>query len=620
MNQDKEFIHKLKQIVLNNLTNEQFSVEHLSEIAGISRSHLHRRLKKLKGISISQFIREIRLDEALKLLQENTATISEIAYQVGFNSTSYFNKCFHDRYGYAPSEAKKIIIETTEQKLLTKRFNIQQIKPHRTIYNVVAIVFMLVLGGWSLYYFSPKKETSTTTEKSIAILPFKNLSNDENNQYFADGLMEDLLNRLATINNLKVISRTSSETYRDKTSKKIPTIASELGVTHILEGSVRKSNNKVRITVQLIDAMRDDHIWMKTFDKDLADIFKIQSEIALQISSDLSTVLTKQQTDIIKKNPTENIKAFEFYQLGRYYWGKRLWKDYKTAANYFNKAIAEDSTYALAYAGLGDTYFLKIWETSDSTEMRENRNKAETYALKALELEPRLAEAHTVLATLYFFIDWDWANAQTSFSNALEFNNNYSTLHHRYAEFLSYIDKDDEARKHINKALEIDPLSYIVREVSAKLYLFRGNYPQSLIDSKIGEDLNKEKIRPLLYQFWANYALKNDEEVLDYIKKINLKLLTNKIPEDDLNLIYHKSGRDGLMLWLATSLEQSLPKAHCYTFLNEQEKAMNLLEDAFNKGDRLGDAPYRYFATQLESNSRFIVLMEKMNLPWVSNN
>ena len=623
MSKDEQFLQNLKQIVLNNLTNEQFGVEHLSEAVGISRSHLHRRLKKQIGLSISQFIREIRLKEALKLLEEDAATISEIAYKVGFNSPSYFHKCFHERYGHPPSEAKRILSKDEIGKDLKNLSNgdSKNGKPKtKRVYLTVAISILLIfVGYWSFSNFT-KNEISSPIEKSIAVLPFKNISNDEVNQHFADGLVEDLLSRLGTIDEFKVISRTSSEIYREEAIKKIPVIASELGASYILEGSVRKSENKVRITVQLIDAKHDNHIWMKTFDRDLADIFEIQSEIALQIASGLSAVLTAQQTAGIQKNQTESLKAFEQYQLGRFYWGKRMLEGYEKAIEYYNKAIAEDSSYALAYAGLGDTYFLKIWETLDSSEMHEFRNKAETFALKALDLDPKLVEAHTVLASLYFYIDWDWERAQNRFANALKLNNNYSTLHHRYAEFLSYIDRDDEARRHINKAVELDPLSYIVREVSAKLYLFRGNYYEALTDAKLCEDLNKEKIRPLLYQFWANYALKNDVSVLNYAKKVNHILTKNKISEYDLDHIYHNSGPDGLMQWLIGSWDLYLPKAHCFAFLGEQEKAMDVLEDAFNKGDRLGDAPYRYYATHLESNLRFKELMLKMNLPYLPEN
>jgi len=360
MNRDEKFLYELKQAVLDNLENEQFSVVHLSQIVGVSRSHLHRRLKKLKGQSISQFIREVRLAEALNLLRKDVATTSEIAYRVGFNSPSYFHKCFHEYYGYPPSEAKHILqnqFDNNDSKSNTDRIAVRVsnkiIKKSSINYKTIAIsIIALILVVYSAFYFLKRETVSTPVEKSIAVLPFKSLSTDKENQHFADGLVDDLLNRLALIDEFKVISRTSSDTYRERGKKKIPEIASELGVSYILEGSVQKHGNKARITVQLIDAINDDHLWVKSFDEDIADVFKIQSEIAVQIASDLSTVLTEQQTIDIQKNQTENVKAFELYQLGRFYWGKRIHNEYKTAIQYFELAIAEDPDYALAYAGL----------------------------------------------------------------------------------------------------------------------------------------------------------------------------------------------------------------------------------------------------------------------------
>ncbi|WP_027137641.1 helix-turn-helix domain-containing protein [Gaetbulibacter saemankumensis] len=620
MIQDDKLISKLKSIVLDNLQNEQFGVEELSKSAGLSRSHLHRKLKKLKSQSISQFIREIRLKEAHKLLQQNNYTISEIAYKVGFGSTSYFHKCFHDYYGYPASEAKKHLNQEDKQSI--KNINKLNFKGQFKGYQTVILAVILCITIYLFLNNYSKHEVLSKNEKSIAVLPFKNISGDEENQFFADGLVEGILNRLATLKEFKVISRTSSEIYKHNTSKTVPTIASELDVSYILEGSIQEYENKARITVQLIDAIHDNHIWIKTFDRDIADIFDIQREIAIQIASDLNATLSEQETLEIKKNLTENLEAFKLYQLGRFYWGKRLDKDYLTAIAYFNKAVKEDPNYALAYAGLGDTYFLKIWLSSNREEIKENREKAEYFALKALEIDPNLVEAHTVLATLYFYIDWDWEKANKAFTRAFEIGTNYSTLHHRYSEYLSYIGKHEKARFHINKALEIDPLSYIVREVSAKLYLNRGEFYEALSEAKIAEDLNKEKRVPYLHQFWAHYMLKNDRLTIESLKKFR-PLLKNNITDKELDSIYNLSGRDGLMKW-CISQPQVLgfkDKVKSLFFLGNYNEAIDKLEDGFNKGNLLADVPYAYPSHILHSNQRFMALMKKMNLPYspVSN-
>ena len=307
----------------------------------------------------------------------------------------------------------------------------------------------------------------------------------------------------------------------ERGKKKVPEIARELGgVSHIVEGSVQKYGNKVRITVQLIDAKNDDHLWGDSFERELADVFNVQSEIAVRIASALSTVLTQQQTLNIKKNQTENAKAFEYYQLGRFYWGKRIQKEYKTAIHYFEQAIAEDPDYALAYAGLADTYFLMNWGIDDINEIKNYRNKAEELATNALELDSQLAEALTVLATLNFYIDWEWEAAEKTFLRAFELNSNYSTLHHRYAEHLSCTGRHRKARAHINKAIELDPLSFIVREVSAKLYINRGLFKEALTDVQISEELNKDSARPSWYKFQIHYMLGDDITAFHYLKQI----------------------------------------------------------------------------------------------------
>ena len=283
MNAEEQLLNDIKQAVLDNLENEQFSVEHLSEIVGVSRSHLHRRLKKLKGQSISQFIREVRLKEAMNLLQLDELTTSEIAYRVGFNSPSYFHKCFLEYYGYPPSESK-IIIQNQSQNKDSKsnqdtesHINLKEEKKRSSIsFKTIGFsIIIILLIAYAVFYFLQKDAVSTNIEKSIAVLPFNSLSADQENQYFADGLVDDLLNRLALIDEFKVISRTSSDTYMERGKKTAPEIAAELGVSYIVEGSVQKYDNKARITVQLIDAKNDKHIWIKSFDRDVVDIFKI---------------------------------------------------------------------------------------------------------------------------------------------------------------------------------------------------------------------------------------------------------------------------------------------------------------------------------------------------------
>ena len=635
---DNAFLKKLTDIVLQNLDNEQFGVEDLSEQVGMSRSHLHRKLKLLKGKSISQFIREVRLEEAMKLLRNDVATISEIAYRVGFSSPAYFHRCFHAHYGFPPGETKQIFHdkENTQQAEVNtvsqhvelgmvdgfsklhpnkeinsdaKPFPISS--PKTFIYKIVAACVLMLFIGFTVSYFLKKDNVPSSVEKSIAVLPFDNLSADEENQYFADGIVEDLLNRLSRIEGFKVISRTSSEMYREKGTKSVPQIAQELGVSYIIEGSVQREANKARINVQLIDAQHDDHIWSKLFDRDLKDIFKTQSEIAIQIASELNTVLTTQQTTDLQKNRTDNVKAFELYQLGRFHWNKRTDDGYHTSIDYFEQAIAEDPAYGLAYAGLADTYNLMALQ--GWIEEKKGRDKAVELALKALALDGSLAEAHNVLASIYTYVDWDWEAAEMEYLRAIEINPNYSTVHHYYSEHLSITGRHEEARKHINKALELDPLSFIIRYVSAKLYYNRGLFTEALADNQRCHELNPDHYWSTWNDFEINYQLGNESEALQGFKHFGL--ISGEFEPEKADSVFEISGLEGLLRWSIELANWTYIKAEGYGLLGEDDKAMDLLELAFDEGDINPEFTFKYAFKNLHSNPRYIAILKKMGLP-----
>ncbi len=434
--QNDELIQKLTQIVLENLNNEQFGVSELAKEVGMNRSHLYRRVISLTKKSISQFIREIRLSEALKLLKEEQVTVSEAAYRVGFSNPSYFNSCFHDQYGFPPGEAKQVNPEKTiqhkkrEEGPVSRRFSFTKKNTFIAILLlmiVVSISTVLILIG----------NNDSVEEKSIAVLPFKNLSEEKGNEFFVDGLVEDLLSRISVIEELKVISSISSEMYRNRGAKSIPEIASELGVSYILDGSVQRYGDRARIMVQLIDAINDEIIWTKNYDRDIVDVFNIQSEIAMQITSELNAIITPSQKILLQENRTKNVKAFELYQMGRFYWNKRTGDGYTKSIEYFEKAIDKDPNYGLAYAGLADTY--QLMAIQSRMDRQEGGDKAKELALKALELDGNLSEAYAVLGSIYDYVDWDWENAEKAFKRALEINPNNATAHQYYSEHLSIL-------------------------------------------------------------------------------------------------------------------------------------------------------------------------------------
>ena len=217
------------------------------------------------------------------------------------------------------------------------------------ISSYISLVVIAVLIVFNVLHLRDRKGERRILDKSIAVLPFQNLSEEEGNEHFVDGLVEDLLNRISVIEELRVISRTSSDMYRERGMKSVPEIAQDLNVSYIVEGSVQRYGHKARITVQLIDAIHDNHIWAKNYDRELEDVFMTQSEIAMQIASELKTILTSRQEVQIQDNKTRSVEAFEYYQMGRFYWNKRTGEGYRKSVEYFDKAIEFDPDFAKAY-------------------------------------------------------------------------------------------------------------------------------------------------------------------------------------------------------------------------------------------------------------------------------
>ncbi len=278
---------------------------------------------------------------------------------------------------------------------------------------VVAIVAaaLFVAGRLNLFHSKPSTATGVASEKSIAVLPFENLSEDKANAYFADGIQEEILTRLAKIADLKVISRTSTLQYQSKPGN-LSDIAKQLGVANILEGSVQKAADQVRINVQLIKAATDTHLWADTYDRKLTDIFTVESQVAKAVADTLQAKLSGTEQSAIAARPSENSEAHDLYLKGRYFFGKRTADDLKRAIDYFNQALAKDPNYALAYAGLADSYVLLPEYSRESSA--ELFPKARAAAGKALAIDNTLAEAHASLGLLLATLSTSGINLRES--------------------------------------------------------------------------------------------------------------------------------------------------------------------------------------------------------------
>src|SRR3984957_13818759 len=310
-------------------------------------------------------------------------------------------------------------------------------------------------------------------ENSIAVLPFTNLGGEPENDYFSDGLAEEILNALGQVEALRVSARSSAFSFRGKTTD-IAVIAGKLRVANVLEGSVRRAGQRIRVTIQLVDARTGFQIWSERYDRQMEDIFELQDDIARAITERLKVSLSAGAT-----RSTSNLQAYEFYLKGRYYWAQRP-QGIAKAIEYFEGAIDKDPNFARARAGLADCYAtLGSWENGTMPPI-EAMAKAKKAADKALELDERLAEAHTTLAYRTTHHDWDWACAEAQFQHAFELNPNYAVCHHWYSHYLTAVGRTEESLKASKRCLELDPLDLVINVHMAWHYQFARQYGQAI--------------------------------------------------------------------------------------------------------------------------------------------
>jgi TolB-like protein/AraC-like DNA-binding protein len=424
-----EFLTELNIIVEQNIANEQFGVSELADAMNMSRSNLLRKVKKETNLSVSQFISQTRLNRAMELLKTTSLNVSEVSHQVGFNSPSYFIKCFRERYGYPPGEiGKRPLEEIVESEVvLTPPANSTR------KFILVGIAATILIGvGVTWFFIGSSYSKATSTEKSIVVLPFKNESNDSTNVYLINGLMEATLNNLQQMKELKVISRTSAEKYRN-TTKSIPEIAKELNVSYFVEGSGQKIGNRILLNIQLIDAATDKHLWAKQYTRETKEIFELQEEIARNIADEIEVIISPEENERLEMKPTDNVVAYDAYLKGSdLFYKSKGGGDLLAAIPWFKKAIEEDSEFGLAYANLGIVYYyLDIFQVDKkyALELSSNADKALLYAPKS--------DASLIVKALDYASKREFKQAVPYFEKALEYNPNSGLVLHFLNEFYS---------------------------------------------------------------------------------------------------------------------------------------------------------------------------------------
>jgi serine/threonine protein kinase/Flp pilus assembly protein TadD len=352
-----------------------------------------------------------------------------------------------------------------------------------TVVLGMLLVAVALPMGWSFFSTQP---LPAIPEKSIAVLPFENRSEERANDYFAEGIQDEILTRLSKIADLKVISRTSTQHYKSA-PENLPAIAKQLGVAHILEGSVQKSGDAVRVNVQLINAANDSHLWADTFDRKFTDIFAVESEVAEKIAASLQARISGREQQALESRPTEDPEAYDLYLRGRYLLNKRTVESIQGARELFQQAVAKDPRLAIAHAGIADAYILLAEHGEISNA--EASLLAWPEVSSALAIDDRLSGAHASRAILLANFDWNWPAAEVEYRKAIELNPNDRTAHHWYAMYLGELGRFDEALEQIDLARKLDPLVPIIPAAKGKILFIARRYNEAVAECQAALDL-----------------------------------------------------------------------------------------------------------------------------------
>lgn len=521
-------------------------------------------------------------------------------------------------YDVTPEGVKKTkpVRETTEQQKET---------PSRTtgwkIATYVSIVVIIGLFIMNLIGHNKTVEVDTDLEKSIAVLPFKNMSDGQENEHLGDALTDEIIMQLYKIDTFEVRSRTSIMQYK-KTEKSSPLIGEELNVNYLLEGSVQRYGEQVRIRIQLIHASTDNHIWGEIYDQEWENILDIQINVAKQVAKQLQTVLSPEEVKQIENRPTENTEAYNLYLKGRWFWNKWTDEDIKKGMAYFRQAINMDPNYAIAYAGLAEAY--NTLSFYGQLHPDESYPKARELAIKALEIDNTLSEAHVALGFIKAYYDWDWNGGEQKFRKAIALDPGNVTAHHLYAYFLVTQVRYDEAFKEIEKALSLDPLNLITNRTLGDFYYHRREY------DKAERQLNKTLEMNTAFNFTHAYLglvyLQKslcEKALTELQNEIELKQGTADIALAWKGYAYAICGNKEEGYKILDTLQSRAKIRHIppsyftwiYFAMEEWENGFQWLEKAYEVRDPwLTEIKNNHFYDDIRSDPRYVELLKKMKL------
>ena len=485
---------------------------------------------------------------------------------------------------------------------------------------LVVLITVLLDINLLLHLKAPESETvpACKWKNSIAVLPFVDMSPQKDQEYFCDGMTEELINRLSNIKELKVPARTSAFMFKGK-AEDIREIGRKLDVQTVLEGSIRKEDHQLRITVQLVNVSDSYHIWSETFDRELTKVFSIQDEVALTIADKLKLTLMREDKTKLVKRPTENLEAYNLYLQGRYFWNKRTAEEIRKAIDFFNQAIERDSHYALAYVGLADCYLLL--PSYGRFPIREVLPKAKEAVSRALEVDDTLAEAHTSLAAV-IESEGAAADAEREYKRAIELNPNYPMVHLWYHVFLRFRGRLDEAEAEIRRAKELDPLSLIINSGWGDMLYLKKKYDQAIQQYSKTLELDQSfaearRMRGKCYQQKGMF-----EEAIADFQKAREDFGNNPYGLGDLGNAYAVSGEKTRAIEVLKNLLELSKQgyslnydiAFVYCGLGDKDKAFEYLEKAYNVKEEMADFKVDPAWESLRSDPRYQPLLERLHL------
>jgi TolB-like protein/DNA-binding winged helix-turn-helix (wHTH) protein/Tfp pilus assembly protein PilF len=505
-----------------------------------------------------------------------------------------------------------------------------QRKSHFALPRIAVLVAAVLAGsalisGITVHYVRGVNASKgrASPSSSLVVLPLENLSGDKEQDYFADGMTDDLIANLAKIRSLRVISRSTAMAYKG-THKPLSQIADELNADAVVEGTVMRVGDRVRITAELVQVSTDRHLWADTYESPIGDVLTLQNRVSAAIVDEIRINLTPEDKERLAKNPSVSPEAYEEYLKGRYYWNKRSGEGFAKAIRYFENATRKDPQYALAYAGLADCYGIIGATIYGSVPAAEAAPKAKAAAIRALQIDPSLAEAQTSLATAKFNYDWDWAGAAEGFRRAIQLDPSYATAYQRYSLYSIAMGRFDDSLEQIKKARDLEPLSISINaSFGWRLYLAR-EYDRSIAQLRDTLEMDPS------YE-WAHLTLGQAYEqkgqydlALEELRRAVEISHSSPLMVSALAHAYALSGNHSEALKLLAQLDALSKKqyvspfyvATVYLGLGKNEFAMNWLQKAY--ADRSNGLVFFKVEPELDplrSDPRFISLLRKLNFP-----